>query len=943
MIPGGKAPATVRRTYDAAMQPAESPLIGRKRELRTLSELFGTALAGAPAVIVVAGTAHVGTTALVTEAVRRARRAAPGAQLLRLRGLAWERRLPGELARRLCAAADARDGVRSPGSPPVTAAGPPTADPQALTAAVLDRLRGGPAGGLLLVVEDAQHADPASLRVISSAVERLAAAPVVVVLEITVEETSDPELAAVLRAHRADTVLVGGLGADAVRDLARSRGQLLSPDAARRLAAFTGGLPGLVVELLDEFPGLDREASYDALPAPRSVRQELAAVLGDATGGVRDLVTALAVCGPGTPAGEVAALAGLADMLPALDEARARGLLRVRSHQGRLTLAFTTPMLAAAGYEAVDLVTRRRLHLAAAERATDDFDRAQHLFAAGQGPDAPLAERTAALAETYAADGRWRQAADSWVLAARGHPDRGLRRRYLELALDAMTGAGDLHEAELLAQEVESFPGTARRDEALGYLATVKARRGAAEQLLHRALAEAGDDVEVEAVAAHRLSLHALGEVDAEALVTWGDRSISAADRLGRPDLPAAVEAHTMLGLGLGMAGRVAEADAAYRRTLEVLVTGAQRQRALMGHGWLELAWDRPHQAIQDFQAAIPQDFWQGSSRVALWASGWLARAHLEVGEWDSAMAVVERAQDLLDRTGTELIAPLIHWTGAEISALRGLSAQADWHVSQCLAVSSEYLVTRLPTAMARTRVAQARSDAAASLHAMEPIATAQRPSSVDEPGFWPWHDLWAGALSLTGRLDEADAFLRPHEQRAREAGRHSATARLAMARGRLTSLRGDIEGARQSFEEALALVEDAPYSYLRTRINFLYGQALRRAGKRREAGVVLRRALDGFSAVGASVYVERCHRELQAGGAGGTRPAGFDVESLTAQEQAVARLVARGLSNADVGRELFISVKTVQFHLTRVYGKLGVRSRTELAAHRGELTEATG
>ncbi|WOP17266.1 helix-turn-helix transcriptional regulator [Raineyella sp. LH-20] len=920
------------------MQPAESPLIGRERELRTLIASFAGALAGAPAVIVVAGTAHVGTTALVAEAVRRARRAVPGARELRLRGLVWERRLPGEFARRLCAAADGPAGVRS--AEPAPAIG---ADPQAATAAILDRLRDCSAGGLLVVVEDAQHADPASLRAISSAVERLTDAPVAVVLEVTAEETADPELATVLRAHRADTVVVGGLGADAVRDLARSRGQLLSPDAARRLAAFTGGLPGLVVELLDEFPGLDREASYDALPAPRSVRQELAAVLGEATPDVRDLVTALAVSGPGTPAIEVAALAGLADMLPAIDEARARGLLQVRSHQDRLTLTFTNPMLAAAAYEALDLVTRRRLHLAAADRAGDEFDRAQHLFAAGQGPDAPLAERTAALAETYAADGRWRRAADSWVLASRGHPDRDLSRRYLVLALDAMTGSGDLHAAEALAAEVEAFPGNARRDVALGYLATLKARRGAAEQLLHRAMDEAGDDPEAEAVGAHRLSLHALGEVDGEALVTWGERCLAAADRLGRPGLPAAVEAHTLLGLGLGMAGRVADAEAAYRRTLEALATGAQRQRALMGHGWLELAWDRPQQAIQDFQAAIPQGFWQGSSRVALWASGWLARAHLEVGEWDSAMAVVERAQDLLDRTGMDLIAPLIHWTGAEICALRGQSAEADWHVSQALAVSSEYMITRLPTAMARTRVAQARSDADGSLHAMEPIATADRPASVDEPGFWPWHDMWASALSLTGRLDEADRFLRPHEERARQAGRHSAMARLAMGRGRLTSLRGDIEEARRSFEEALALVEASPYFYLRTRINFLYGQALRRAGKRREAGVVLRRALDGFSAVGATVYVERCHRELQAGGAGGTRSAGLDVESLTAQEQAVARLVARGLSNADVARELFISVKTVQFHLTRIYSKLGVRSRTELAAHRGELSDSTG
>ncbi|QGF23947.1 helix-turn-helix transcriptional regulator [Raineyella fluvialis] len=916
------------------MDPAESPLIGRERELRTLSDLCEKALAGQPALLVVAGAAHVGSTALVREAVNRVLRATPGARLARVSGLAWERRFPGELAQRLCSSPSLRS------SAPILTG---DADPAGTTQRVLGRLRDGAEGGLVVVIEDAQHADPMSLRAISSAVQRLGDEPIVVILEITDVEASDPQLAEVLRAHRASTVVVGGLGADAVRDLARAHGVLISTDAARRLAAFTGGLPGLVVQLLEEFPGMDWETSYDSLPAPRAVRQELETVLGAAGPGVRELVTALAVTGQGTTAGEVAALAGLDDMLPAIDEARARGLLLVHSHQGRLALAFTNPMLAAAAYDAVDLVTRRRLHLAAAQRATDDFDRIQHLAAATQEPDAALAEEIATLAEAYAADGRWRRAADSWVLASRGHPDRAVSQRCLVAALDAMTGAGDLHAAESLAHEVEAFPGNARRDIALGYLAILKARRGEAEQQLHRALAAAGEDAEAEAAATQRLSLHALSDVDAAALLSWGERCLAIADRLGRPDLPAAVEVHTLLGLGLGMAGRVPEAEAAYHRTLEILHTGAQRQRALMGHGWLELAWDRPHQAIQDFQAAIPQAFWHGSSRVALWASGWLARAYLEVGDWDAASAVVNRGCELLDRTGMDLIAPLIHWTGAEISALRGEAAQADWHVAQALAVSSEYMVTRLPTAMARGRVAQARSDADASLHAMEPIATAQRPDSVDEPGFWPWHDMWASALSLTGRLDEADAFLRPHEERAQDAGRHSAASRLAMARGRLTSLRGDIDGARGSFETALELVEGLPYSYLRTRINFLYGQALRRAGKRRDAGVVLRRALDGFSALGASVYVERCRRELQAGGAAGTRPAGFDLEALTAQEQAVARLVAQGLSNADVARELFISVKTVQFHLTRVYSKLGLRSRTELAAHRGELTEVTG
>ena len=916
------------------MDPAEAPLVGRDREVGQLVDLCERALAGEPRVVIVVGSGHVGTTAVVSEAIRRVRRLHnPPPPVVRVAGLAWERRYAGELAQRLCHA----PGVHSP-VPSLEG----SIDPAEQTMALVDRFRDGSAGGLVVVVEEARHADPQSLRAITSAVERLHDEPVVVILDLAEPRTADPDLAALLRTHSASTVTIGALGADAVRDLARVQGMLLSPDASRRLASYTGGLPGLVVELLEEFPDVDWEIAYEVPPAPRSIRHQLESVLAGNAADVRRLVTALAVVGQGSLATEVAALGGIEDMLPVIDAARQADLVTSRSHQGQLRLWFTNPMLASAAYEATDLVTRQRLHLAAAERAEDAYDRLRHLVEATEGSDAALAEEIAALGETYAADGRWKLAGDCWVLASRAHPDRRRQHEYLVLALDAITGSGDLHVAEALAHEVEAFPVTLRREAALGYLATLKGRRGRAEQLLHRSLdmLTEHDPVE-EAIVTHRLSLHALGDFDADALVTWGAHCIRVAEASGRQQLPAAVEAHTLIGLGLGAAGRVADAEAAYRRTLETLDSGAQRQRALMGHGWLELAWDRPQQAIQDFQAAIPQAHWQGSSRVALWASGWLGRAYLEVGDWDSALAVVSRATEMLDRTGMDLIAPLVHWTGAEISAHRGLHQAADWHVAQQLAVSSEYLICRLPTALARARVAQSSSDSDALLHALEPIATARRPAGVDEPGFWPWQDAWATALVLNGRLDEADTFLRPHEERAAATGRHSQVARLAMARGQLLSQQGSIDAARDSFEIALERIQELPFRYLRTRINYAYGQALRRAGKRRDAGVVLRRALDGFTALGAATYVDRCRRELQAGGAGsGQRTSSFDLESLTPQEQAVARLVAQGLSNADAARELYISVKTVQFHLTRVYSKLGLRSRTELAAHRAELVD---
>lgn len=221
---------------------------------------------------------------------------------------------------------------------------------------------------------------------------------------------------------------------------------------------------------------------------------------------------------------------------------------------------------------------------------------------------------------------------------------------------------------------------------------------------------------------------------------------------------------------------------------------------------------------------------------------------------------------------------------------------------------------------------------------ALEPVLRLRHREGIDEPGFWPWQDVYANALVMTNRAAEADAFLKPHEELAADRGHRSTMARLGYVRGRIAGTEGDLDAARAHFEGALAHLAHLPLPYDRARVSYAYGQTLRRAGKRREADALLQNARDAYVLLGARTYVERCERELQAGGlskrgageAGGGAP---EFARLTAQERAVARLVARGMSNGQVAGELFLSVKTVQYHLTHVYAKFGVRSRGELAA----------
>jgi DNA-binding CsgD family transcriptional regulator len=184
----------------------------------------------------------------------------------------------------------------------------------------------------------------------------------------------------------------------------------------------------------------------------------------------------------------------------------------------------------------------------------------------------------------------------------------------------------------------------------------------------------------------------------------------------------------------------------------------------------------------------------------------------------------------------------------------------------------------------------------------------------------------------MSGHLEEADQFLIPHEQVAWERKHRSSMARLGYVRGRILAAHGDIDSARNSFEASLGYIDRLSMPYDRARINLAYGQTLRRARKRKEADVVLSAARDGYAMLGATPYIERCDRELKAGGVNARRVANPNSE-LTPQEKAVVRLIARGASNKDAAEELFVSIKTIQYHLTRIYTKVGVRSRTELVA----------
>ena len=208
-------------------------------------------------------------------------------------------------------------------------------------------------------------------------------------------------------------------------------------------------------------------------------------------------------------------------------------------------------------------------------------------------------------------------------------------------------------------------------------------------------------------------------------------------------------------------------------------------------------------------------------------------------------------------------------------------------------------------------------------LRALEPVLAIEPRDGIDEPGFWGWQELYGDALVSAGRLEEAAAFLAPHEELAAARGRRSSGAMLARVRGRMEAAAGRPEAAETAFTYGYAQLADLPLPFSQALLELAHGQMLRRTGHRRAAAEQLQSAHNRFAELGARPYLERCEQELSACGLSPAKRHDFDPSKLTAQELAVARLVAAGMSNRQVASELFVSIKTVQFHLTHIYSKL--------------------
>lgn len=891
--------------------PGNIEFVGRSRELAELEAALHETAQGVPVVVVVEGVPGIGKTTLV-EHFLAAHSDVPAFSAV---CAPWASSRPFGVAEQLLGAAVTAQEPLDVAREFVTAAAPRAGDTP-----------------FVVVVDDAHWADLASLQSLTSAVQLLDR-PAVIVL-VTNPDPPDgvpADVLDVLDRHSRHRVRVRPLDASDTRALASSLAHVdLPTPVAHQLVQHTAGNPRHLTQLLQEVDPVLWGRWQAVLPVPHTFAAKVRSLLSEASPQARALVEAAAVLAGDPRFADAAALAGIEHPVDALDELHRAGLLTAGEHRGVTVLTFPSPLTRAAVYHSLGPIRRRDLHDHAARIVEDEGRRLDHRAAAAPFADPALADELDRYSASRATVGAWSAVADALIKSSRLTADRGEREQRLIRAVDALLGTGNLSQAVAFAPEIESFPESPLRDAVLGYLAIQRGRRAEADALLTQSwtACDSETDPATAALICQRRVLDSLARWHGPDLVEWGSRAVALVDSAD----PSAVESAAIMGLGLAATGRIAEARAHYDTLSAKIALGAQSQRFDMARGWLDLALDDPESARQELESAVPTAFRMGSTRISLWAQAWLARTQFALGDWNGAIATVDRAAHQLEDATLDLLRPLVHWTGAQTHALRGNWPAAHEHLRLAAASSHDYPMMFIPSSLARAQCAEVEADYAAVIRALEPLTRLEPREGVDEPGFWQWPDVYANALVMAGHVDDADAFLTPHEERAAERGHRSAMARLGYARGRIAGARGDIDTARDVFENALTQLDTLPLPYDRARVNFAYGQTLRRAGKRREADAVMQAAREGYSALGAASYVQRCDRELKAGGLNVKRSR-FTLEELTPQERAVTELVAGGASNKEAAGELFLSVKTVQYHLTRVYAKLGIRSRSELAA----------
>ncbi|HEX4671108.1 MAG TPA: AAA family ATPase, partial [Solirubrobacteraceae bacterium] len=798
---------------------------------------------------------------------------------------------------------------------------------------------------VLVALDDAHWLDASSAQVLTFMLRRLDGAPVAVLATVRGQPITVPlELDRTFAAFR--PLPIAPLSVGAIHRLLWGRlGIALPRPVIVRVHGITGGNPFFALELgraLVDGSGHVEDADVEL---PESLRAIVAQRLSALPASVRETLAAVAALA----APSVALLEALGGT--SVDDVELAQRKGVTEFDGE-RIRFTHPLLAPACYEAMPLHRRRSLHERLAALDVDLEERARHLAIAATGPDEQVAAALDAAAAHARARGAIQAAADLSERAIALTPPDVLERinRRRITAAEHCRYAGDTKKAAILLEDVvgSSQPGRVRAD-ALGRLAGARGMTEGfpvAARLLRRALSEPGLEPRQEVNLLCELAWVAHQGGDMGEGAGCAEAGLALAEQLADP-ATLAIALAAVAQMSFARAGRIRQ---------DLLDRALELERTLDGGGYAAEGWWTWHAGLPmrlsparvTLALLLGRSDRHAESR-ALWSALTAeAREHADpdvvrclfhraqtemaAGAWDTATELCDDAIQLTRQIGLEVFEPLCLSILAEIDAYTGETEKARGTIPELLRIAEtgmfRWAAFRLRTALAVLELSD--DDAAASWrHA------AQLLEDVEEL------DVYLGRLAGSAGIEallaigdgrRARRLLAQVEQRA--AGGDTALQPLGLrCRGLLLASHDDYEPAIASLEEAARPPEppQGVNAFELGRTLLALGTVQRRAQHKRAARESLERAVGIFERLGAKVWLERARSELRRIGG---RIASDHEFSET--ERQIVELVVAGRRNSEVAAELSLSPNTVAWNLSKVYKKLGVRSRTELAARVG-------
>jgi DNA-binding CsgD family transcriptional regulator len=809
----------------------------------------------------------------------------------------------------------------------VSADGPAT-DPRAVSAAflsVVERL--AEVSAVLLAIDDLQWLDLSSAQVVSSTVRRLTGSTGVIATVRTGADAGEPTVS--LELHEPDRlrrIRVPPLPVGALHNVLLERlGRSFSRPKMLQIHEVSGGNPFYALELAREMD----ESTHAVTSLPGTLAGLVRARIGRLTAEARQTLLA-AACLP-DPSVELVALAldvSSTHIVEVLQDAEDKGIIEITGRH----IDFAHPLLVRGVYGDATPARRRAMHRRLAEIVDDPELKARHLALAATTGDQLTLDSLDTAAESARVRGAPIAAAELLELAMRlggDTPDRQIRAAVHHF------NAGEAARARALLNHIierpapKSLRAAALRLLGLWSLLDGSSREGA--ELLDEALNDAGDDL---ALRVQILVPLAHAQVNVRRL---DDAASSIADavrtgeRIKQPQLLSqALAMHALVGFLLGdgldeptveRALELEDREAPISAFLDATVQSA----VLMGGS------GRLDKAREEWLAIRRHGFERGEEIELLMYTFHSGLNEIWRGNFAECALIAEDVKERsVQLTGGDLPLVLAPMLQSALAAYAGQESEARREATDALAIchrcDSPFLVTVWPiTTLGFLEVSLGNYKAA--LDTLEPwVQAAEEAPNATEIFVAPFLPDAIEAMIHLGRLGDAERFIGLLERNGRRVDRAWMLAVGARCRAMLLAAQGDVDAAYDAAHRAMAEHDRLPMPFERARTLLLLGQFQRRQRKKDASARTMREVLSLFEKLGTPLWADRARAELERTSVGRQRGAG-----LTPSERRVAELAASGMTNRDVAENLYISQKTVEANLIRIYRKLGIRSRAEL------------